>query len=126
MVIRMIRIVPSIVPLALAAWLGIAPPALAHASLDRAVPAVGSTVTVAPTALRLRFTEAVVAHFSTVQVLDARGHAVAAGAPSATDDGRTLVVGLPKLAPGAYTVVWHVTAEDTHKTEGRFGFSIAP
>ncbi|MEO9191429.1 MAG: copper resistance CopC family protein, partial [Acetobacteraceae bacterium] len=100
--------------------------AFAHAFLDRAVPAVGSTVATAPQTLHLRFTEAVVAHFCTVQVLDARGQPVATGAPRGDDGGRTLVVDLPKLAPGAYTVVWHVTAEDTHRTEGRFGFSIAP
>ena len=115
-----------LVALAFALSLGLGPQAFAHAFLDRAVPAVGSTVATAPQTLRLRFTEAVVAHFSTVRVLDASGHAVAAGAPRADDGGRTLVVDLPKLAPGAYTVVWHVTAEDTHRTEGRFGFSIAP
>ncbi len=114
-----------LVSLVVALCLGGTPAALAHAFLERAVPAVGSAVA-APSALRLRFTEAVVPHFCTVQVLDGRGQAVAAGAPGAADDGRTLVVALPKLAPGPYTVVWHATAGDTHKTEGRFGFSIAP
>lgn len=122
MVIRMTRIVL----LALALTLGLLPDAFAHAFLDGAVPAVGSTVATTPQALRLHFTEGVVAHFCTVQVLDAAGHPVTATPPHPGDDARTLIVGLPKLAPGAYTVVWHATAEDTHKTEGRFRFSIAP
>ena len=112
--------------LVLALSVGLAPSAFAHAFLERAVPAAGSTVAAAPASLRLHFTEGVVAHFCTVQVLDAAGHPVAARPPHPGDDARTLIVGLPKLASGAYTVVWHVTAEDTHKTEGRFRFSIAP
>ncbi|HEY5429297.1 MAG TPA: copper resistance CopC family protein [Solirubrobacteraceae bacterium] len=113
-------------PLVLALAVGLAPSAFAHAFLERAVPAAGSTVAAAPASLRLRYTEAVVPHFCIVQVLDAGGHPVAAGPPRAVEDNRTLLVDLPNLAPGTYTVVWHVTAEDTHKTEGRFRFSIAP
>lgn len=111
--------------LALVASLSLAPPVFAHAFLDHSMPAVGSTVATAPGSLRLHFTEAVVPHFCTVQVLDGRGQSVKVGAVSA-EGGRTLVVALPKLGPGSYTVVWHVTAEDTHKTEGRFGFTVAP
>lgn len=101
-------------------------PAFAHARLDSAVPASGSTVATAPASLRLRFTEAVVPHFCAVQVLDGQGRAVKVGAPKGEKGGRMLVVALPKLGPGSYTVVWHAVAEDTHKTEGRFGFTVAP
>lgn len=121
MVIRMIRLAS----LVLAASLSLAPHAFAHAFLDRAAPGVGSTVAIAPASLRLHFTEAVVPHFCTVQVLDGRGQSVKVGPPKG-EGGRTLVVALPKLGPGTYTVVWHATSEDTHKTEGRFGFTVAP
>ena len=40
--------------------------------------------------------------------------------------GRQLSVSLPKLPPGKYTVIWHVTSVDTHKTEGRFNFRVSP
>jgi copper resistance protein C len=36
------------------------------------------------------------------------------------------MVDLPRLPPGTYTVVWHVTSVDTHKTEGRFDFTVVP
>ena len=112
--------------IALAAVLA-APPAFAHAFLAHAIPAVGSTVAVSPPVLTLFFTEGVVPHFSKVQVLDAHGSAVSAGEPhTATDNNRELLVGLPKLPPGTYSVVWHVTSQDTHKTEGRFSFKIGP
>jgi methionine-rich copper-binding protein CopC len=35
-----------------------------------------------------------------------------------------LSVQLPKLVPGTYTVSWHVTSVDTHKTEGNFQFTV--
>jgi copper resistance protein C len=37
-----------------------------------------------------------------------------------------LAVALPRLGAGAYTVIWHVTSVDTHKTEGRYQFTIGP
>ncbi|MEJ0048602.1 MAG: copper resistance protein CopC [Rhodospirillales bacterium] len=29
------------------------------------------------------------------------------------------------MRPGSYNVSWHVTATDTHKTQGKFSFSVA-
>lgn len=103
-----------------------ASPAMAHAFLVRAVPTVGSTVASAPPVLTLVFTEKVEPRFTQVQVLDAKGAPVAAGTPRADPaNERGLIVSLPKLPPGAYTVIWHATSVDTHKTEGHFGFSVA-
>jgi methionine-rich copper-binding protein CopC len=98
----------------------------AHAFLERASPAVGSTVPAAPPELALTFTEAVEPRFSTVAVLDPRGGRIDTGQPRAAGNGRQLIVGLPKLGPGTYTVNWHVTSVDTHKTEGKFQFTVAP
>jgi methionine-rich copper-binding protein CopC len=104
-----------------------ASPASAHAFLVRAVPPVGATVRVAPPTLDLFYTEGVVPRFTRVQVLDPHGKPVSTGNPRlAADDKRELIVGLPKLQPGAYEVVWHATSVDTHKTEGRFRFQVAP
>jgi copper resistance protein C len=96
----------------------------AHAFLDHARPPAGGRVAEAPALLELLFTEAVVPHFSQVQVTDAQGHVMAIGPVKASNQGRELSTSLPKLAPGAYTVTWHITAADTHKTQGRFGFTV--
>ncbi|MDR3537351.1 MAG: copper homeostasis periplasmic binding protein CopC [Acetobacteraceae bacterium] len=101
-----------------------APAAFAHAFLDRSSPAVGSSIQAAPAALSLRFTEAVEPRFSSIALLDAQGTAVTTGPARAADDGLSLVVPLPPLRPGTYTVIWHVTSVDTHKTEGRFSFTV--
>lgn len=102
----------------------VAGPAGAHAFLDHALPPAGSRVAEAPASLKLFFTEGVVPHFSTVQVADAQGHSVRVGSLKAADGGRELLTSLPKLAPGTYTVTWHVTSTDTHKTQGRFSFTV--
>jgi methionine-rich copper-binding protein CopC len=41
-------------------------------------------------------------------------------------DPHRLAVGLAPLQPGQYTVNWHATSVDTHKTEGSYNFTIAP
>jgi methionine-rich copper-binding protein CopC len=103
------------------------PPAFAHAFYEHASPAAGSEVRTSPQAVTITFSEAVEPHFSKIEVQDANGARVDDGtAHSAGNDGKDLAVGLNKLAPGKYTVIWHVTSVDTHKTEGRFDFTVAP
>ncbi len=99
----------------------------AHAFLDRAEPKVGSTVKVAPTELRLWFTEAVEPAFSSVQVVDATGKRVdTAGVQVDAQNRKLLHVPLAKLAPGSYTAAWRIVSVDTHVSEGRFAFHVAP
>ncbi len=104
-----------------------APPAFAHAFLQRASPPVGSEIPVPPAAVTITYTEGVEPDFSTIEVQNAQGVRVDKADPHLLDGEQTkLTVDLPKLPPGEYTVVWHVTSVDTHKTEGRFTFSVAP
>jgi hypothetical protein len=97
-----------------------------HARLDHAVPSPGSRVSARPSSLYLCFTEGVLPHFSGVEVLGPSGQPVRIGTLQSADGGRGLIVPIPPLAPGEYTVVWHITSEDTHKTEGRFNFTLSP
>jgi hypothetical protein len=115
----------AILSLAAAACIASAP-AAAHAFLDHALPAVGSTVHEAPRAIRLWFTQQLEPAFSSVRVLDKSGKEVDAG-DSHVDAAETmvLVVSVPALAPGTYRVVWRVLSVDTHVTEGDFTFDIA-
>lgn len=111
-------------------WLALAmtltaPPAFAHAFLERADPPVGSDVPTSPHQIMLRFTEGIEPLFSTVDVRDANGAAIAVGKPgTAHGNERELLVALPDLHKGRYTVSWHVTSVDTHKTEGSFQFNV--
>jgi copper resistance protein C len=104
-----------------------ASPAFAHALLRKAIPGVGTTVHAAPATVTLLFSEGVEASFSSIAVTDAAGARFDSGAPqTAPGDEKTLSVALKPLAAGTYTVEWHATSVDTHKTEGKFTFTVAP
>ncbi len=107
------------------AMLSTAPPAFAHAMLERALPPAGSEVAGSPRQIVLNFSEGVEPLFSTLELQDA--HAAIVPTPKAVTppgNNRQLVVDLPTLASGKYTVIWHATSVDTHKTEGRYGFTV--
>jgi methionine-rich copper-binding protein CopC len=99
-----------------------APGAWAHAHLDHADPAIGSTVATAPQEVALWFTQNLEAAFSTVEVKDANGAPVAQG--NAQISGNTMRIGLSALKPGTYSVHWHAISVDTHATEGTFSFHV--
>lgn len=107
--------------IAAVACLGSAP-AAAHAFLDHAMPAVGSTVHRSPQDVRLWFTEKLEPAFSRVRVVDAQGTAVDRG--DSHVDASVMTVSLPPLAPGTYRVQWRVVSVDTHVTEGDYTFEI--
>lgn len=101
--------------------------AIAHAHLRNAAPAVGSTVQAAPSEVAINFTEGLEPRFSTIEVQDKSGARIDAGAPHlAPDNNKHFAVELRPLAAGTYTVIWHATSVDTHKTEGTFQFTVAP
>ena len=110
------------------AGLALAPvAALAHAHLDHATPAVGSTVAQSPKEVSLWFTEVLEAKFSTIEVRDAQGRPVQAGpATLARDNTAQLRVPLKPLTPGTYKVIWRVLSVDTHRTQGDFTFRVGP
>jgi hypothetical protein len=102
------------------------PPAGAHAFLDHALPAVGSSVHAAPGTVRLWFTEEIEPAFSSVRVQDSAGKQVDRGDSRVDDaDPRVLTASVPSLAPGTYRVVWRVVSVDTHVTQGDFTFDVA-
>jgi methionine-rich copper-binding protein CopC len=99
--------------------------AWAHAFLDHAEPKVGSTVAKPPAEVKIWFTQELEPAFSSVQVADAQGREV--DKKDVHLDSKTkslLVVSVPQLPAGTYTVAWHVVSVDTHKTQGHFEFTI--
>ncbi|OLC14652.1 MAG: hypothetical protein AUH29_09920 [Candidatus Rokubacteria bacterium 13_1_40CM_69_27] len=119
---RMIAAASLALPVLLSGVLG----AAAHAVLDRADPRVGSTVSTAPSEVKLWFTENLEPAFSTIRVVDADGRQVdrADGRVDA-DNPALLRITLSLLPAGTYRVLWRVVSVDTHVTEGEFTFTIA-
>jgi methionine-rich copper-binding protein CopC len=98
----------------------------AHAFLDHANPAVGSTVRASPAQVRVWFTQHLEPAFSTVRVLDRSGKQVDNGESRVdTANATLLVVSLPALGPGTYKVIWRVLSVDAHVTEGDFTFDVS-
>ena len=103
---------------------GVSAPAMAHAFLDRADPAAGENLQVAPTRIELHFTEPLEPAFSAVTVTDESGRDVSAG-PTVVG-GSEMDLPLKLLAPGRYRVTWHAVSVDTHRTEGKYNFLVLP
>jgi copper resistance protein C len=101
--------------------LGCSTTAQAHAFLDHASPAVGSTVGSSPGQVTLYFTQALEPKFSGAEVRNASGARVDHG-KSITGNVMRLSVG--SLSPGNYSVTWHVLSVDTHTTQGSFSFHV--
>jgi methionine-rich copper-binding protein CopC len=101
--------------------------AWAHAFLDHADPAVGSTVATSPTEVKAWFTQSLEPAFSTLVVKNEKGDQVdKKDAHLDPKNAQLFIVSLPTLPPGTYTVVWHAVSTDTHKTDGTFKFTIKP
>jgi copper resistance protein C len=96
-------------------------PAKAHARLDHAAPAAGSTVSSSPSEITLYFTEELEPKFSGAEVHSMAGARADHGAAIS---GKVMHLSVGALAPGNYTVTWHVTSVDPHKTQGSFSFTV--
>ena len=110
---------------ALAATVLVAQRADAHAFLDHASPAVGSSVPSAPNAVTIWFTQQLEPAFTTLEVTDKTGNRVDKGdAQVDPKDPTELKISLRALPPGTYTVAWHALSVDTHATQGHFTFEV--
>jgi len=96
-----------------------------HAFPDHSEPRVGSTISAAPSQVRIWFTAGLEAAFSTIVVQDATGKKVDRGDGRVNPGDPTLLeAGLLPLPSGTYKVIWNVAARDGHRTIGDFTFVI--
>ena len=97
----------------------------AHAFLQRADPAVGSSVQISPSEVRIRFTENIEPAVSSIQVFDTSGKEVdKRDLHLDRSDHALLHISLPPLDVGTYKVAWRVVSVDTHVTNGDFTFRV--
>ena len=97
----------------------------AHAFIDHAEPAVGSQIHVAPTQVKIWFTEKLEPALSKIQVFDISGQEIdKRDVKIDQSNGALLTVSLPALKPGKYKVLWRAVSVDTHMTTGNFTFEL--
>jgi copper resistance protein C len=110
--------------LALAASLHSAP-ALAHAMLTKAEPPRRAVLTKVPTQVRLWFNEEVEKDYASLAVLDAAKAPVTENKPQiAPDDPKAIVLSLPELPAGKYTVKFRVLSVDGHVVDSSYDFTV--
>jgi hypothetical protein len=105
--------------------LAFAPAALAHAALVKSEPARRAELSKAPSQVRLWFNEKIEPAYATIQVLRQGGVPVVH--PPAVvdkDDAKLLVLQLPQLDPGAYTVKYRVLSVDGHTVDYGYTFTV--
>jgi copper transport protein len=103
-----------------------ASPAAAHAVLVRSDPADNASLSESPRQIRLWFTETISARFSTAELLDVNGDPVRISSIARDpQDATSLVLDLPELPAGIYSLSWRVHSEvDAHYTRGLIVFGV--
>jgi putative copper export protein/methionine-rich copper-binding protein CopC len=102
--------------------------ASAHALLDHSIPAQGAILDQdqVPSKAQFWFTEELNPALSKVIVVDQNNHEVdRQNSHVSSSNPKEIDLGLPKLGPGAYVVIWRtVSADDGHAAGGSFIFRV--
>lgn len=100
--------------------------ASAHAFPSSQQPRAGSTLRSCPAEVSISFDAPVESLFAKMQVINEAGQVESDGQPRLSADRRRLSIPLKQhLPPGEYTVNWSIVAEDGHRTEGSYSFTVA-
>ena len=100
-------------------------PVLAHSMLVKAEPPRRAVLAKTPAQVRLWFNEELEGEYASLIVLDAEKHPVTEIKPQlAPDDPKSIVLPLPELAPGKYSVKFRVLSVDGHVVESSFDFTV--
>ena len=99
--------------------------ALAHSMLVKAEPPRRAVLAKSPTQVQLWFNEEIEGDYASLVVLDAEKHPVTEVKPRlAPEDRKSIVLPLPELTPGKYSVKFRVLSVDGHVVESYFDFSV--
>jgi len=108
-----------------AAALASAQLAQAHAYPQHQEPGAGATVSTSQKEVAIEFDDGLEPAFSSIAVTDAQGKPVTS-AKSVVDptDKKHMSVALNALTPGVYSVAWIAVADDGHRTQGHYSFTV--
>lgn len=99
--------------------------ALAHSMLVKAEPPRRAVLAKAPVQVRLWFNEEIEGDYASLVVFDAEKRSVTQSKPQlAQDDPKSIVLPLPELAPGKYSVKFRVLSVDGHVLDSSFDFTV--
>ena len=99
--------------------------AFAHSMLVKAEPARRAVLSKPPTHVRLWFNEKIEGDYASLVVLDAQKQPITDIKPTlAPDDQKSIILPLPELAPGKYSVKFRVLSVDGHVVDSTFDFTV--
>ncbi|QOJ23631.1 MAG: copper resistance protein CopC [Gammaproteobacteria bacterium] len=99
--------------------------AMAHASLVKSDPPRRATLSMPPKQIKLWFNEKIEGSYASVTVRDSNKNSITENTPeSVADDPKSVVLSLPQIEPGRYTVHYRVMSVDGHVIESSFDFSV--
>jgi len=99
--------------------------AMAHAALVKSDPPRRATLSIPPKQVRLWFNEKIEGSYASVTVFDSNKNSITENNPeSVADDPKSVVLSLPQLDSGRYTVKYRVMSVDGHVIESSFDFSV--
>ncbi|HXZ07271.1 MAG TPA: copper resistance protein CopC [Paraburkholderia sp.] len=97
----------------------------AHAHPTHQAPAAGSTVTTSQKEVAIDFDDSLEAAFSSITVTDTQGKSVTSDkAVVDPSNKKHMSVVLDALTPGVYSVAWVAVADDGHRTQGHYTFTV--
>ena len=118
-----VRVILSIA-IVVSMWMQ-ATPVLAHAQLVKAEPARRAVIDKSPTQIRLWFNEEIEGAYTSLSVFGANKKPVTDAKPEVvSDDPKSVVLPLPDLKPGKYTVKFRVLSVDGHIVDESFSYKV--
>lgn len=98
---------------------------MAHASLVKSDPPRRATLTIPPKQIQLWFNEKVEGAYASIVVRDVNKDVVTENSPEiVANDPKSLVLKLPGIESGRYTVHYRVMSVDGHVIESNFDFNV--
>ena len=99
--------------------------ALAHATLVKSDPPRRASLSSPPKQIQLWFNEKIEGSYASVTVLDSKKKSITENNPEVVlDDPKSVVLNIPQMEPGRYTVQYRVMSVDGHVIASSYDFSI--
>lgn len=98
---------------------------MAHAALVKSDPPRRASLSSPPKQIQLWFNEQVEGSYASITVLDSKKNSMTENRPEVVlNDPKSIILNLPQMEAGRYTVQYRVMSVDGHIIESNFDFSI--
>lgn len=98
---------------------------MAHATLVKSDPPRRASLSTPPKQIQLWFNEKIEGSYASVMVLDSNKKSITDNNPEVvSDDPKSVVLSIPEIESGRYTVQYRVMSVDGHVIESSFDFSV--